>query len=60
MFENLECEWPLFFCYLVLDFLFRKDKERCREYMERLEEVLMNFFFFLFKHLFIFYVFARR
>ncbi|XP_044730316.1 probable phosphorylase b kinase regulatory subunit alpha isoform X2 [Chrysoperla carnea] len=42
MFENLECEWPLFFCYLVLDFLFRKDKERCREYMERLEEVMLR------------------
>lgn len=27
VFENIECEWPLFFCYLILDACFRGDAE---------------------------------
>ena len=26
MFENIECEWPLFFCYFYIDATFREDK----------------------------------
>ena len=27
VFENIECEWPIFFCYLALDGLFNNKKE---------------------------------
>lgn len=39
MFENIECEWPLFFCYLVLDYYFQGNKEIAAEYTSQLEEV---------------------
>lgn len=42
MFENIECEWPMFFCYLIIDALFVGDKEAASEYIERLEEVITN------------------
>lgn len=28
VFDNIECEWPLFFCYLILDGIFRGDMEQ--------------------------------
>ena len=43
VFENIECEWPLFFCLSMLDFLFQGDKEAVEEYSEALEEVGKNF-----------------
>lgn len=39
MFENIECEWPLFFCYLILDMFFQGNKDAAAEYTEELEEV---------------------
>jgi len=42
VFENIECEWPLFFCLSMLDFLFQGDKEAVEEYSEALEEVLLK------------------
>lgn len=39
MFENIECEWPLFFCYLILDSLFHGNHEAAKMYTEHLEEV---------------------
>jgi phosphorylase kinase alpha/beta subunit len=41
-FENIECEWPLFFTYLVLDGLFRADQEQARNYQEQLESLLVE------------------
>jgi phosphorylase kinase alpha/beta subunit len=41
-FENIECEWPLFFTYLVLDGLFRGDKEQVEFYQKGLENVLVE------------------
>ena len=41
-FEHIECEWPLFFAYLLLDALFRKDAEAAREYRKRLVSVLVE------------------
>jgi len=38
MFENIECEWPLFFCYLILDYTFQGNKNAVTEYTEALEE----------------------
>lgn len=43
MFENIECEWPMFFCYLIIDALFTGDKEAASEYIERLEEVILSY-----------------
>ena len=45
VFENIECEWPLFFCLSMLDFLFQGDKEAVEEYSEALEEVFIGFTF---------------
>ena len=30
VFEGIECEWPLFFCYLILDGLFNGDRDMVR------------------------------
>ncbi len=38
-FAHIECEWPLFFTYLLLDSLFRGDLDQIREYRDRLEFV---------------------
>uniref|UniRef100_A0A336M8K3 Phosphorylase b kinase regulatory subunit n=1 Tax=Culicoides sonorensis TaxID=179676 RepID=A0A336M8K3_CULSO len=37
MFENIECEWPLFFCYMILYFTFKGDKDNVKAYFEKLE-----------------------
>lgn len=41
-FEHIECEWPLFFTYLLLYHLFRGDEERAREYRNKLESLLVE------------------
>ncbi|RUR85974.1 glycoside hydrolase family 15 protein [Chlorogloeopsis fritschii PCC 9212] len=41
-FENIECEWPLFFTYLVLDGIFRGDKEQTEYYQQRLESLVVE------------------
>ncbi|MBV9849940.1 MAG: glycoside hydrolase family 15 protein [Armatimonadetes bacterium] len=41
-FEHIECEWPLFFVYLLLDALFRGDAPAARDYRARLEGVLVE------------------
>lgn len=41
-FEDIECEWPLFFTYLVLDGIFRKDQEQVQKYQELLTALLME------------------
>jgi phosphorylase kinase alpha/beta subunit len=38
-FEHIECEWPLFFTYLYLDALFRRDAEATLFYQERLAAI---------------------
>ncbi|KDR24269.1 probable phosphorylase b kinase regulatory subunit alpha isoform X2 [Zootermopsis nevadensis] len=42
MFENIECEWPLFFCYLILDYCFQGNKNAVIEYTEALEEIMIR------------------
>ncbi|XP_012280025.1 probable phosphorylase b kinase regulatory subunit alpha isoform X1 [Orussus abietinus] len=42
MFENIECEWPLFFCYLVLDYCFQGNKEAVAEYASELERITIK------------------
>ncbi|MEB3336463.1 MAG: glycoside hydrolase family 15 protein [Leptolyngbyaceae bacterium] len=41
-FEHIECEWPLFFTYLMLDGLFRGDAQQVEFYQERLESLLVE------------------
>ncbi len=41
-FEHIECEWPLFFVYLMLDALFRGDIATARDYRTRLEGALVK------------------
>uniref|UniRef100_A0A0C9Q7C2 Phosphorylase b kinase regulatory subunit n=1 Tax=Fopius arisanus TaxID=64838 RepID=A0A0C9Q7C2_9HYME len=42
MFENIECEWPLFFCYLILDYCFQGNKELVDEYTQALEDIMIK------------------
>ncbi|KAL5275730.1 PHKA2 family protein [Megaselia abdita] len=42
MFENIECEWPLFFCYLTLFHAFQNDKREVKEYSDKLEEIMVR------------------
>jgi phosphorylase kinase alpha/beta subunit len=39
VFENIECQWPLFYCYLILNGCFEKDDEAVELYTGKLEEV---------------------
>lgn len=42
MFENIECDWPLFFCYLIIDYCFEGDKQSIGEYSQKLDEILIK------------------
>lgn len=42
LFENIECEWPLFWTYFILDGVFTGNTEQVQEYREALEEVLIK------------------
>ncbi|PSB67029.1 glycosyl hydrolase family 15, partial [filamentous cyanobacterium CCP1] len=41
-FEHIECEWPLFFTYLMLDALFRGDRDQAEEYYQNLQPLLVE------------------
>ncbi len=38
-FEHIECEWPLFFCYLALDGFFRNDRQSAEAYLDKLSRL---------------------
>ncbi|XP_069504750.1 phosphorylase b kinase regulatory subunit alpha, skeletal muscle isoform isoform X1 [Ambystoma mexicanum] len=42
LFENIECEWPLFWTYFILDGIFNGNVEQVQEYREALESVLIK------------------
>ncbi|XP_030627255.1 phosphorylase b kinase regulatory subunit alpha, liver isoform isoform X2 [Chanos chanos] len=42
LFENIECEWPVFWTYLILDGIFNGDQVQVQEYREALEGVLIR------------------
>ncbi|RKP33981.1 glycosyl hydrolases family 15-domain-containing protein, partial [Dimargaris cristalligena] len=42
MFENIECEWPLFFTYFILDGLFRGDTAMVEEYRDAIRPLLID------------------
>jgi phosphorylase kinase alpha/beta subunit len=41
-FEHIECEWPLFFTYLILEGMFRGDVEQVSTYRDRLQPTLVK------------------
>ena len=41
VFENIECEWPLFVAYLLLEALFHGDRNKAQQYASQLEELLV-------------------
>uniref|UniRef100_A0A8C6UAK4 Phosphorylase b kinase regulatory subunit n=1 Tax=Neogobius melanostomus TaxID=47308 RepID=A0A8C6UAK4_9GOBI len=42
LFENIECEWPLFWTYLILDGIFAGEQGQVEEYREALEGILIR------------------
>lgn len=44
MFENIECEWPLFYSYLILFHLFQGDKMAVSKYNDKLEVSFQPYF----------------
>lgn len=42
IFEGIECEWPLFYCYLILDACFHGDQETAQHYSELLDKILVK------------------
>lgn len=42
LFENIECEWPLFWTYLILDGIFAGEHGQVEEYREALEGILIR------------------
>ncbi|MGB3491351.1 MAG: glycoside hydrolase family 15 protein [Elainellaceae cyanobacterium] len=41
-FEHIECEWPLFFTYLLLDAIFRGDRPQIDDYRQRLDQLTVE------------------
>nr|WP_290222483.1 glycoside hydrolase family 15 protein [Trichocoleus desertorum] len=41
-FEHVECEWPLFFTYLLLDGLFQGDRAQVEDYQAKLKTLLVE------------------
>ncbi len=41
-FENIECEWPLFWCYLIIDGIFYGDDDQVEGISSYLENVLIK------------------
>ncbi|OQR77192.1 putative phosphorylase b kinase regulatory subunit alpha-like, partial [Tropilaelaps mercedesae] len=42
MFEDIECEWPLFFCYLVINAFFINDRVTADSYLKQLNAILVK------------------
>ncbi|VDP86587.1 unnamed protein product [Echinostoma caproni] len=42
MFEGIECEWPMFLAWLVIDASFREDYDGADRYMQMLQDVVVR------------------
>lgn len=42
IFEGIECEWPVFFCYIILDACFQDDEATAEHYAELLDKILVK------------------
>jgi Glycosyl hydrolases family 15. len=41
-FDHIECEWPLFFTYLLLDGIFQGNQSQVQDYQQRLEALAVE------------------
>ena len=41
-FENIECSWPIFCCFLIIDAKFKNNEQQLKEYKEMLFEKLLK------------------
>ena len=41
-FENIECDWPLFYCFFIIDGIFKNLDEQVREYQNFLFDKLLR------------------
>ena len=41
LFENIECEWPIGFCFLLLDALYKDDKDLVEKYRKKLDTLMV-------------------
>ncbi|CAL2037114.1 unnamed protein product [Caenorhabditis brenneri] len=41
-FEDIECEWPIFLCYLILDAMYSKQDDAVEAYWRQLEDVVVK------------------
>lgn len=41
-FENIECEWPLFYCYMMIEASYRGDRNAMDEHSELLERICIR------------------
>jgi hypothetical protein len=44
VFENTECQWPLFYCYEIINGCFEKDDEAVEKYSDMLDDVRRSFY----------------
>ncbi|KAM4614391.1 phosphorylase b kinase regulatory subunit beta isoform 2-T4 [Discoglossus pictus] len=44
LFDGIECEFPIFFIYMIIDGIFRGNSEQVKEYQELLDPVLFHAF----------------
>ncbi|XP_051784917.1 phosphorylase b kinase regulatory subunit alpha, skeletal muscle isoform isoform X2 [Erpetoichthys calabaricus] len=42
LFENIECEWPVFWTYLIIDGIFNKSYGQVQEYRDALDGILIK------------------
>lgn len=41
-FENIECSWPIFCCFLIIDAKFKNNEQQLQEYRSMLFEKLLK------------------
>ena len=41
-FEHIECEWPLFFCFLLMDGVYNNDREQVKKYTQLIQQRLVH------------------
>ncbi|KAL3312554.1 Phosphorylase b kinase regulatory subunit alpha [Cichlidogyrus casuarinus] len=41
-FQGIECEWPMFFCYLAIDAIFNKENEFAAKYLDQIEQIVIR------------------
>ncbi|XP_028397532.1 phosphorylase b kinase regulatory subunit alpha, liver isoform-like [Dendronephthya gigantea] len=42
IFENVECEWPLFFAYLILDGIYSNNPQQVKKYQDMLDAIIIK------------------